>query len=96
MISQERIDAAIRTLAADAAARRIVRFGSYARGDATDDSDLDLLVIEDEVPNRAREMVRLRRLLRPLRVPADVLVYSSDEVRRWGGAAGIGAASGDT
>jgi AraC family ethanolamine operon transcriptional activator len=33
MISQERIDAAIRTLAADAAARRIVLFGSCARGD---------------------------------------------------------------
>jgi hypothetical protein len=29
-------------------------------------------------------MVRLRRLLRPLRVPADVLVYSADEVSRWG------------
>lgn len=54
------------------------------RGDATADSDLDLLVIADEVNDRASEMVRLRRLLRPLRVPADVLVYSADEVSRWG------------
>jgi predicted nucleotidyltransferase len=84
MISQELLQAAIHTLAADGAPRRIVLFGSYARGDATEDSDLDLLVIEDEVADRAQEMVRLRRLLRPLRVPADVLVYSADEVRRWG------------
>lgn len=84
MISREKLQAAIQTLAADGAARRILLFGSYARGDATEDSDLDLLVIEDEVPDRAQEMVRLRRLLRPLRVPADVLVYSADEVTRWG------------
>lgn len=58
--------------------------GSFARGDASEHSDIDLLVIEDEVPDRAREMVRLRRLLRPLRVPADILVYSENEVSQWG------------
>lgn len=84
MISPETIQTAIQTVAAGANARRIVLFGSYARGDATDDSDLDLLVIEDEVADRAGEMVRLRRLLRPLRVPADILVYSEDEIARWG------------
>ncbi len=59
-------------------------FGSCARGDASEHSDIDLLVIEDEEPDRAREMVRLRRLLRPLRVPADILVYSENEVAQWG------------
>ena len=29
-------------------------------------------------------MVRLRRIVRPLRIPADVLVYSTEEVARWG------------
>jgi predicted nucleotidyltransferase len=65
-------------------AEQIVLFGSYARGDAHPDSDLDFLVIEPVVENRAREMVRLRRALRPLRIPADVLVYSHDEVQLWG------------
>jgi len=41
-------------------------------------------LIEARVEDRAREMVRLRRALRPLRVPVDVLVYSTDEVARWG------------
>jgi predicted nucleotidyltransferase len=82
MISPPTLRAAIDTLAADGKARQIVLFGSYARGDASDQSDVDLLVIEDEVTDRAGEMVRLRRLLRPLRIPVDVLVYSSDEIAR--------------
>lgn len=65
-------------------AEQIVMFGSQARGDADEGSDVDFLVIERSVDNRAQEMVRLRRALRPLRVPADVLVYSRDEVTRWG------------
>jgi predicted nucleotidyltransferase len=59
-------------------------FGSHAREQANQDSDLDLLVIEPTVENRVREMIRLRRALRPLRVPVDVLVYSRAEVDRWG------------
>lgn len=65
-------------------ASQILLFGSQARGDAGADSDVDFLVIEPEVSNRAHEMVRLRRALRPLRVAADVLVYSRDEVAAWG------------
>lgn len=87
-LSDQTVAAAVRALAEGAHPRKILLFGSYARGDATADSDLDLLVIEDEVTDRAREMVRLRRLLRPLRIPADVLVYSADEVQSWGGQPG--------
>ena len=77
--------AAVKALAQAAPqAQQIILFGSHARGDATASSDLDFLVIEPEVVNRASEMVRLRRALRPLRVAADVLVYSRDEVIAWG------------
>ena len=58
-------------------------FGSHARGDFRDDSDLDLLVIESSVADRADEMMRLRRVLRPLRIPVDVLVATVDEVARY-------------
>jgi predicted nucleotidyltransferase len=84
MVTREKIDAAVRILAEAASPARIVLFGSHARGDAGEDSDIDLLVIEPEVEDRAREMVRLRRLLRPLRIPVDILVYSAEEVARWG------------
>jgi len=78
------IDRAVRILVDTAKPSRIMVFGSYARGDAREDSDLDLLVIEPRVEDRAREMVRLRRALRPLRIPVEILVYSADEVARWG------------
>ncbi|MFM2058026.1 MAG: hypothetical protein RLY71_2411 [Pseudomonadota bacterium] len=77
------IDAAVRTLAEAARPRRIVLFGSHARGEAGPESDLDLLVIESEVTDRHAEMVRLRRALRPLRIPVDVLVATEAEISRY-------------
>lgn len=84
MITSDQIDAVVDTLVAAARPEKIVLFGSHARDDARDDSDLDLLVIEGQVSNWAGEMLRLRRALRPLRVPVDVLVYSREDVARWG------------
>ena len=63
--------------------KRIILFGSEARGEATDDSDLDLLVVEERVPDRMAEMVRLNRLLRPLRLGVDLLVVSEDKFQYW-------------
>lgn len=84
MIRAREITAAVNALAEAAQPERIVRFRSYACGDAREDSDLDLPVIEPDVGDRAREMVRPRRVVRPLRIPVDVLVFSSDDVARWG------------
>lgn len=43
-------------LVAAANPSKVILFGSYARGDATEDSDLDLMVIEREASNKLREM----------------------------------------
>ncbi|MCX6377034.1 MAG: nucleotidyltransferase domain-containing protein [Armatimonadetes bacterium] len=62
-------------------------FGSHARGEAGENSDLDLLIVEREgfgpTRSRRREMARIWRLLAPFRIPKDILVYSVDEVQRW-------------
>lgn len=63
---------------------RVILFGSYARGEDDAESDLDFLVVVREVRRRHEEVLRLLRALRPLRVPADVLVYSEEEVEAWG------------
>lgn len=61
---------------------QIILFGSYARGDFGPDSDLDLLVIEKDVDAPRRESVRLRRALRGLLVPIDVIVATPEQIER--------------
>ena len=53
---------------------RAILFGSNARGTEPEDSDLDLMVIEKELPDKAAEYYRLRRA-----IDVDVLVYSEEE-----------------
>lgn len=83
MVSQQQIDQAVRMLAEAVRPAKIILFGSYARGDALQDSDVDFLVVEPAVPNRRSEMARLRNILRPLRIPVDVIVASEAELREW-------------
>lgn len=62
---------------------KVVLFGSHAQYEARPDSDLDLLVIERHVDDRDAEFVRLRRSLRGLGVPVDLIVVSEDNVAGW-------------
>jgi uncharacterized protein len=62
---------------------RVILFGSHARGEADEHSDLDFLVIEPSVEDVVKESVRLRRTLDGLRVGADVIVVTEDIVREW-------------
>ena len=61
---------------------QIILFGSYARGDASPDSDLDLLVIAKDIAFPRQESIRLRRALRGLLVPIDVIAASTQQVCR--------------
>jgi uncharacterized protein len=61
---------------------RVILFGSHARGQAGEHSDLDFLVIEPEVEDRGKESVRLYRALQR-GVYADVIVVSEESVREW-------------
>jgi predicted nucleotidyltransferase len=84
MIDARTIEQAVEVLL-DAAPRgsEVILFGSYARGDASTQSDVDFLVIEPQLSDRRSEMVRLRSALRPLRLPVDVLVVSRHAFEAW-------------
>lgn len=83
MIQPEKITEAVNLLSQASRAKKIILFGSYARGDMTPDSDVDFLVVEESVPDRFAEMVRLRRVLSPLRIPVDVIVTSEKKFSEW-------------
>ena len=57
---------------------RIILFGSAVTGQMTEDSDIDLLVVEQEPANPRDRSVRIRRALGDVQYPVDVIVMSSE------------------
>lgn len=83
MISQKRVDEAVDRLVEVAKPQKIFLFGSYARGEAGEESDLDFLVVQKKVKNRRKAMVQLQDTLRPMRIPVDILVTSEATFNEW-------------
>lgn len=65
-------------------ATRVIVYGSVARGEATIDSDVDLLVIAPSGENSYWRMARARAAVRDLRsrLPLSPLVLTPEEVTR--------------
>jgi predicted nucleotidyltransferase len=84
MISKESINQAVDIVVRAAHPNTVILFGSYARGNAGEESDIDLCVVEDSLSDKRAEVVRLRRALSPLRIPVDIVVHSAQTVREWG------------
>ena len=80
LIDKKQINQAVEILSRESAPLKIILFGSYARGDANYDSDVDFLVIEKELKDKRKEMTRLRRALLPLRMPVDVIVSDKNTI----------------
>jgi uncharacterized protein len=65
-------------------AERVILFGSYARGDATEDSDVDLLVVARTKERFFERMATVRRLIRDLRdgLPVSPIVLTPRELEK--------------
>lgn len=64
---------------------KIILFGSRARGDADEQSDIDLLVISDREKRlpRYKRGLDVRILLSQFQLPKDILFYTHEDVERW-------------
>jgi predicted nucleotidyltransferase len=62
--------------------QKIILFGSRARGEARDDSDLDLFVIQDSQTANRQVRRRIEHLLWGREFSVDLIVRTSEEVAR--------------
>ena len=73
------VDQIVRRILKVAAPNRIILFGSAATGRMTRDSDIDLLILEDETPDNTRgERVRIRESLRGMGHSFDIIVMATE------------------
>jgi len=82
-ISEELIQQIKNRIVSEVHPEKIILFGSYAYGNPTKDSDLDLLVILSTKEPMHKRGLRIRKLLRDIRIPKDILVYTPQEVEKW-------------
>lgn len=63
-------------------AKEVILFGSYAKGNPREDSDIDLLIISDSKERFFERQATVRRLLRDLkkRIPVSPVVLTPEEL----------------
>ncbi len=83
-----RTDATIRTMVNRIVERfqprRVLLFGSHARGTATRHSDVNLLVVCDEIGHKRRLAIEIGRVLSDLPISKDIIVTTPEEISRRG------------
>lgn len=65
-------------------AEKVILFGSYARGETTEDSDVDILVIAPTTERFFQRMATVKRLIRDLRNGLSVapIVLTKQEIEK--------------
>jgi len=74
---------AVRKIVSIGGAEKIILFGSYAYGKPTMDSDIDLMVVMDTNERPHKRSVALRKTLKGLGIPKDIIVKTPEEFNRF-------------
>ena len=61
---------------------QIILFGSHARGEAHPHSDIDLIVVFSECADKRKAAIEIRRALKDMPVPKDIIVSTPEELER--------------
>ena len=86
-VSGELLQEMVNTIVEEVDPDQIILFGSQARGDTHEHSDVDLVVLErgpfEDGNSKHDEMIQIHRALSTFLVPTDVLVYTHEDVEYW-------------
>ena len=86
-VTDELLREMVDKIVAEVDPEQIILFGSQARGDTHEHSDVDLIVLESEPFGNGRtkhgEEVRLYMALRGIGVAKDILVYTMEDAEYW-------------
>ena len=64
--------------------KKVILFGSYACGEPTEDSDIDLLIVKNTEKKPLDRWIEVKKLLRDISqtVPVSPLVYTEKEIEQ--------------
>jgi predicted nucleotidyltransferase len=82
MINFHDIEQVAVRLGTAANAERVILFGSYARGDAREHSDVDFMIVAESTLPRFKRSRELYKMLRPHPFGMDIVVYTPEEIER--------------
>ena len=82
MVDTRDIEWVARRLGIAANAEQVILFGSYARGDARGESDVDFMIVANSDLPRFKRSRELYQLFRPYPFAMDLLVYTPEEIER--------------
>jgi len=83
LLSENDVQNLVERIATISHPEKIILFGSYANGTASESSDLDILVIANSSLSPYKRSAPLRRELRGVGVPLDLFVYTPQEIENW-------------
>ena len=76
---QKQIDQMVRRIVRRFHPERIILFGSHARGTATEDSDVDLLVVMPVKGSKREKAIEIGVALHDIRISTDIIVTNPED-----------------
>jgi len=80
--TQEKINEMVRRIVERFDPEKIILFGSYAKGKAGLDSDVDLLIIMPVSGSKREKQIEIGVALHDIRIPMDIIVATPEEAER--------------
>jgi|ERR1035437_561460 predicted nucleotidyltransferase len=79
MISKEKISEIVNKIVHVYGPDKVILFGSYANGEPTEDSDIDLIIIKNTSLPKQKRGLEIRKYLFGSLVPMDLKIYTPTE-----------------